>query len=175
MINNKKDKFKALFAGIFSQWVLSAASIIIYILMNRVFHQDMVFLLAFSIINLMISIYNLIPFIKLDGYWIISLFLNMQNLYQKSLLYLFSKLRFIKKEYESEERVNVLLCYGIVASIFYVLLWGTIITSIYEVLRVYVGDSVSIIAVIVMIGVIIYQLFGKLIYYRRTNNLTRAD
>ncbi|MBU3089191.1 M50 family metallopeptidase [Clostridium gasigenes] len=160
-INNKKEKIKALFSGIFIQWFLSAIAIINYILLNKTFNIDLEFLLIFSLINIFISFYNLIPFTKLDGYWIVSFILNKQNLYQKSLSFIFSKLKIVSKPNVAKEKKSILLAYGIAAIIFYILFWGFSLTQIYGLLELVVASPIAMGLVTIIIFIIIYQLFCR--------------
>lgn len=46
------------------------------------------------ILNITSIMFNAIPFIRLDGYWILSFIVDIDNLYKKSL----RKIRYIQKE-----------------------------------------------------------------------------
>lgn len=84
MSNNKRAKIKIYLAGIISQITISCITITGYtiLLINNI-RIDL--LLIFAAMNFIVAIGNIIPFIKLDGYWILSTYLGIYNLEAKSL------------------------------------------------------------------------------------------
>lgn len=85
----------AFFVGFFS---------LIYKITNLTFCKMMILL------NITSIMFNAIPFIRLDGYWILSFIVNIDNLYKKSL----RKIRFIQKENRLEDwKDYFILIYGV--------------------------------------------------------------
>lgn len=88
MLKNKKGQILSSFAGIYTNIiVLSISSIIFALAPSRL-------TAAFIILNITTIITNIVPFIRLDGYWMLSFTLGISNLYSKSkkgVLKLFQK------------------------------------------------------------------------------------
>lgn len=70
---NAKDKIKIINAGIKMQFVISS----VVILLGSI--TPSLFLSVLFIVNLVTLITNLLPFLKLDGYWAISTFLGVSD------------------------------------------------------------------------------------------------
>ena len=77
----KKHKIFTLLAGILVQLIMFAVMTILYV----VYFNDSNWLATFICWNLMMIFSNIIPVIKLDGYWILSNLIEIPNLYEKSL------------------------------------------------------------------------------------------
>lgn len=129
LIKDKKKKVIIFGAGIFSQLLLSALSVLVYFSLARVGYKPSV-LIYYSLSNVAVAIYNLIPFIKLDGYWILSTLLGIQNFREKSidLVLAFILRKNIKERYE--RRKGLLLSYGILAMIFTSSIWITLLVQV---------------------------------------------
>ncbi|UUZ94703.1 M50 family metallopeptidase [Paenibacillus sp. P25] len=65
----KGPKAVVLLAGIISQWILSALACLVYFLMEGTGHRAEL-LLYYAVTNIGLSLINLFPFVKLDGYWL---------------------------------------------------------------------------------------------------------
>ncbi len=81
MFSKKKEKVITLLAGVFVQLIIFSLVSILY----HYFFWGSSFLATFAIWNLLMIVSNIIPVIKLDGYWILSSVLDIPNLYEKSL------------------------------------------------------------------------------------------
>lgn len=77
---NKKEKIVTLFAGIYVQLIIFAITSILF----SNFYDNSILLATFVSWNLLMVISNIIPVIKLDGYWILSNLVEIPNLYEKS-------------------------------------------------------------------------------------------
>jgi putative peptide zinc metalloprotease protein len=73
------EKITVASAGIVMQLLLAAVSGVVFLF------SGWSVLLMFAMINLVIAIFNLIPFVKLDGYWILVHFLEEPQLQKKGL------------------------------------------------------------------------------------------
>lgn len=83
MFKKKQAKIITLLAGIFVQiFILSIMSILYHFI-----YEGSSFIATFALWNLIMVVSNIVPFIKLDGYWILSSWVNIPNLYEKSLKY----------------------------------------------------------------------------------------
>ena len=81
----------------------------------------------FAVASLIVSIYNLIPLVKLDGYWYLSAALNVTNLMDKGVMMAYAT--FFDREIIPALQVTnghrrILAVYGIAALIFKPLFWG---------------------------------------------------
>lgn len=79
--NKKKPKIATLLAGIIVQLIMFSIMTLLYV--N--FYSGSYWLATFICWNLLMTISNIIPVIKLDGYWILSNVIDVPNLYEKSM------------------------------------------------------------------------------------------
>lgn len=153
-----KEKYKKVLvtsAGIISQLVLSSIAIVINYLLGYFNNSsDILFYYAVSMIG--ISIFNLIPFVKLDGYWILSHALGIDNLRSKSIKY-FINMFFTKniEVYESKEKA-ILFSFGLCSIIFAPLFWGYSIFLINRTVYNLIGNSSVYISGLFILILIIY-------------------
>jgi putative peptide zinc metalloprotease protein len=114
-------------AGIYLQFVLGSCSILVWFITGSSFGTWGRLALLFSFVNYFSGCLNLIPFIKLDGYWILSAIVQIDNLRQKSfeflgLVFMTKFLGISRSKYKllkpgKKERI-VFSLYGIMAVIF---------------------------------------------------------
>lgn len=78
---DKKQKIITLGAGIYVQLLIFSLCSIIYDL----YFEQSTWLATFILWNVLMIFSNILPFIKLDGYWILSNIVEIPNLYEKSL------------------------------------------------------------------------------------------
>ena len=81
----------------------------------------------FALSNLVVSVYNLIPLVKLDGYWFLSAVLQVNNLMDKGFLMAYAT--FFHRNTLPELRMpagqrRLLAGYGVAALLFKPLFWG---------------------------------------------------
>ncbi|QDH21724.1 daptide biosynthesis intramembrane metalloprotease [Saccharibacillus brassicae] len=145
LFKKKRHKLAVLFAGIYSQWMMTAISAItFYGLLQAGIEAPL--LLYYSIANLGMSLLNLIPLVKLDGYWMLCHSLGIVNLRQKAFRAVFSKILprskrkdGMKANAERPFEKRVLLLYGIAAAAFTPLFWGWGIYQLIDRLQPYLG------------------------------------
>lgn len=154
LLKNKKQKIIIFGAGIFSQLVLSAVSVITYFIFTKLGFSPKI-LIYYSFSNLVIALYNLIPFIKLDGYWILSTLLNIQNLREKSINLILALIikKNIKERYERNK--TVLIIYGLLAVIFSVIIWSTIIMKLIQCTTYNESEMLKVVPMILIILIIV--------------------
>ncbi|ADI28152.1 M50 family metallopeptidase [Geobacillus sp. C56-T3] len=78
---DKKQKIITLIAGVYVQLIIFSLCSIIY---DLYFGQS-TWLATFILWNVLMIFFNILPFVKLDGYWILSNIVEIPNLYEKSL------------------------------------------------------------------------------------------
>lgn len=162
-IRSKRKRVAALVAGIFSQTVLGGIAILAYLLIGAVSSVNADYLLLFAMLNGLLCITNLIPFIKLDGYWILSILLGTQNLYENSLKYLFQ--RVTRKEDGETSRTGEarpLLSYGISAALFFLALWGYVFFSLYGTVKSILGPAFATALILTAAVLLIIQVKNSL-------------
>lgn len=161
ILQNKKRKLYVSVAGLYVNSFLSVISIILYFVLSQ---SKAVgdFLLFYYVANVGFIIYNLIPFVKLDGYWLLASILDINNLYTKSIICsivaIFDR-KLMKKASVSKIKRNVMIIFGFCSMIFRPIFWSFTLVSIKQQL----GNSLSsnvinigigIVAVIVVIDLI---------------------
>lgn len=140
-IDKKYKKVITFLAGILSQLIISSFVFIIYYILSKIGYNISI-LLYFVIVNVTIAIFNLFPFVKLDGYWILSSVLNVYNLRTKSFEYLVAiiigKFNVIK-----EKRIyKVIVAYGVCAVFATFFMWLMGITGALEIIKGYISERV---------------------------------
>ncbi|MEW5323126.1 M50 family metallopeptidase [Geobacillus thermoleovorans] len=78
---DKKQKIITLIAGVYVQLIILSLCSIIYDL----YFEQSTWLSTFILWNVLMVFSNILPFLKLDGYWILSNIVEIPNLYEKSL------------------------------------------------------------------------------------------
>lgn len=101
-------------------------SIIISLITSIVFPYNRTFSVALTCINNLLILQNLNPFLKLDGYWILSDFFNIKNLHQKVTNTLKEIVRF--KLPKSQDNTAKKLLYAMYIYIFLGLIYFTYFT-----------------------------------------------
>lgn len=165
LLKDKKKKAIIFGAGIFSQLLLSAVSVLVYFSLSRLGYKPSV-LIYYSLSNVAVAIYNLVPFIKLDGYWILSTLLDIQNFREKSidLVLAFVLRKNIKERYE--RRKVLLASYGILAMIFTSSVWIALLIQVNNYTS-NIQNAVFRMAPAVLAGIIAFHLIKTLKVKRR--------
>lgn len=114
--NKKSEKIKVYMAGTIAQIVISAVAIIIFSILFYGFGLRFDFILMFSIMNLLGAALNIVPFVKFDGYWILTTILNQYNLDKRALSEVIGLFKFDRK------RNFKLVAFGVVSLFFKVYL-----------------------------------------------------
>lgn len=131
LFKRRRHKLAVLFAGIFSQWTMSAVAVILYSLLIRS-GTEVPLLFYYAIANLGISMINIIPLVKLDGYWMLSHGLGIANLRTRAFRLFFQWINPWHKEGGEQEQQKsaagrekiFLWLYGLSAALFTPLFWS---------------------------------------------------
>ena len=82
MFKDRKKSFSVAVSGIAINYAMGTLGCILFILLAA--HNIYIPLLLFYYLaNLGFVVFNLIPFVKLDGYWVVSSLLEVDNLMDK--------------------------------------------------------------------------------------------
>lgn len=155
-----KKKKKVILAGVYSQLLLNA---ILSILLLLVDSNNSSIYNAFEYIfitNLILIIANLIPFLKFDGYWLLSSYLNRDQLYEKSI-----SLVFKGRKNQVEIGTKVMWAYGIVLIFFYITAWGLSALYIFNSI-VQLNYIIAILTVIILGFIVLFDIGKKIKKYR---------
>jgi len=145
----KRHKLAVLFAGIFSQWLMTSIAILVYYSLLG-FHIQVPVLFYYGLANLGISMINMLPLVKLDGYWMLCHGLGIVNLRTKAFQAFFKLLTPWKRHKQdttgmsgavqtSMRERSILLIYGFAAVIFTPCFWGWGLYSIQQRLYSFIG------------------------------------
>lgn len=88
MFKNRKKSFGVAVSGILVNYTMGTIACIAYFLLESL-GMYMPILMFYYFANIGFVIFNLIPFVKLDGYWIVAALLGVDNLMDKSILTFF--------------------------------------------------------------------------------------
>ncbi|MGG0459731.1 hypothetical protein [Priestia aryabhattai] len=129
--NKNKHKIATLLAGILVQLIIFAIITILYVNM----HIDSNLFSTFICWNLLMIISNIIPVIKLDGYWILSSLVDIPNLYEKSLKLALGKNENVLFDEREVRKANFIKWFGIFNILFVFIsivlgIWGIYYLSI---------------------------------------------
>lgn len=136
--DSKKIKIIINLGGVYFQAIANLFFIAIFILSTNNLHTYI--LLKIITINSIIILFNLNPFFKFDGYWILSDLLNIQNLRKqvKITLNRLIKEKGITKEHLNESRRNIII-------IVYLILYYLFILLISAKLIIFIQANISMI------------------------------
>lgn len=168
---SKYKKIVVIMSGLISQTVIGSFSIILYYFSTSLgYNWD--FLLYFYFLNWGVITLNLIPLIKLDGYWMLTQLVEIDNLRDKSFKYIMSI--FISKYRElflksPSREIRAFKWYGWISIVFTTLLW---IYSIYFVLKLtsHVNKWLSIFVFSSLILLVIIHFYKVFTSYRMQMN-----
>ncbi len=125
-IQKRKHRARVALAGVFTNMILGLFTLLVAFLL--MFYNIIPLpLYYFSISCLWVSFYNLIPFVKLDGYWLLSATLGVTNLMDKGFLAayttIFDRKNIVQMHMTAVKRRLVAL-YGVIAFLFKPLFWS---------------------------------------------------
>jgi molybdopterin/thiamine biosynthesis adenylyltransferase/Zn-dependent protease len=86
------DRVKIASSGLYVQTILTCLTLVLWTLLHRA-GQPAALLAIFFFMNVSIIIFNLTPFVRLDGYWILSNVLGIPNLRNRAVEGAFSNVR----------------------------------------------------------------------------------
>lgn len=164
--NERRKRLVTLFAGIYVQLLILASSIILYYFLV----PASTFLATFIAWNILMILSNIIPVIKLDGYWILSNYFDIPNLYEKALrLALGDSEKILFNDHERSMK-KFIKYFGIlnISFVFISLLFGSV--SIYFISKRLEGflmyasvtiDSILYILTFIFFSIFLIKLFKK--------------
>ena len=159
----RKSKILVTSAGLIVQCICSGLALYGYLFCYFFFQTSPIILVYYSFLNLALILLNLIPFIKLDGYWLLTHFLNMTNLRDKSFMYLLSMI--IKKfkgysvSFNKKEKM-ILASYGVTSFVFTSFFWIYTCFNLYQFVFPY-NDIIGIILLIVLLTIMMIHILGN--------------
>lgn len=98
----------------------------VYYFLSKYLFINVDFLLYFWFGNIGVILFNLLPFVKLDGYWLLVSLTNVHNLMDKSVVALFAFFadRKTLKEVNTGWKRVFLVAYGGITFVFRPIFWG---------------------------------------------------
>ncbi|OPX45198.1 putative peptide zinc metalloprotease protein YydH [Ruminiclostridium hungatei] len=155
---SRKKKMLVSFAGVLVNFVAANIALIIYALLNYFHGINSAVLAIYYFVNIGLGIFNLIPFVKLDGYWILSGFANITNFMDKSINLLL-KLIVSPKEFAALEINNtrkfVMVLYGLCVCAVKPAFWAYSLYIINRYLSMVLGQK----TIYLIIFIAVYILF----------------
>jgi putative peptide zinc metalloprotease protein len=168
LLDKKYKKIITLLAGIISQWVISSLIIIIHILLSKIgCNKDI--LLYYALLNIILSLLNIIPFVKFDGYWILSTIMNVYNLRENAFEYLIAIIMGKSKFIIGKEKFVFVMCYGVLSFIFTMYLWYEVLFGLITFIRPLINE-ISYNLIIIIMTLIIGTHLLKLLF-KSTRNI----
>lgn len=125
-IHNKRQRAMVALAGILSNIFLGLVTFLLALIL-LFFDIVPMSLYYFFISCFWVSFYNLIPFVKLDGYWVLSAALGVTNLMDKGFIAAYTTLfdrRNITNINMTAAKRRLIAIYGILSFLFKPIFWG---------------------------------------------------
>lgn len=167
MIDDRKKRAVVAVSGILTNLFIGNVILIIAIILTY-FREPPILLYYLSISTLVVSIYNFIPFVKLDGYWIVSALSGMDNFMDKSVIIaytsIFRRRNLPQIKMKTGKRVLISL-YGLVSLFFHSLFWFYALVSIQNLLRIEGIWKNATNAFVIFF--LVFDITRNLIYYHR--------
>lgn len=167
---SRKSKVLVSFAGIFTNFIAANIALIIYGLLSAFYGIHSTILALYFFVNIGLAIFNMIPFVKFDGYWILCGLVNITNLMDKSLNLLvnliISPKKFIKLSISSQKKL-VMVLYGFCVSIIKPLFWLYSLYVLYNYFSLILGQKT--IYILIILGTyIVYTMVKSTIFRFRS-------
>lgn len=167
MIDEKKNRAYVALAGVYTNLFIGAFLLMITQILG--FFDIVLFpVIYFSVTTIAVALYNLIPFVKLDGYWFVSAVSGVVNLMDKSFLVAYVAC-FKKEEFKNMQisagKVVSLMLYFICTILFKPLFWCNNLFIITNVLKL--GAVWNILIVGAGILIISTDLVKTCIHYKK--------
>jgi putative peptide zinc metalloprotease protein len=141
---SRKKKVLVSFAGILVNFTAANIALIVYALFHYFYNINSTILVMYYFINIGLGIFNLMPFVKLDGYWILSGLVDITNLMDKSINLLI-KLIISPKEFITlgilGTRKLVMVLYGLCVCIIKPAFWIYSLYIIYKYFDLILGNK----------------------------------
>lgn len=172
IFKRKRHKLSVIFAGIFSQWIMSSTAVVIYYALTMAgIHAPLLF--YYAIANLGLSVINMLPLVKLDGYWMLSHGLGIVNLRTKAFRAFFQLILPWRNRSSARENLNsvnrwerfILLFYGFAATMFTPFFWSWGLYSVQKQLYSLIGTA----SFLITAGVACYLIYHMTKFIRVMN------
>ena len=146
------DKVIVSGAGIFFQMLVASISFSLFGFVHETFFAYL------AIANAFFAIFNLIPFVKLDGYWMLVHLSGQPNLRRKSLEAIDSAVRrFLGSGVSRGSSDRLLLAFGMAHLVFVPLFWLAGVAAIYRVAKI-LAPSLALYACAPFFALLLYRL-----------------
>lgn len=164
LLKSKKKKILISSSGILMNFLLANISMILFSIGLK---NDI--LVGYYLMNLGIGFYNLIPLVKMDGYWILSSILGETNLMEKSaisiLTFIMKPKKFIDFNLKNRKKL-IYIFFGISSLCFKVFFWTFSIWKVSEFFANFLGCN-SIYFIVFLGGLVIKSILQATIHYVR--------
>lgn len=174
IINKKNESVQVAIAGICINLFLGHLAAIAYVIFY-IKGNNYMFLMIYYFSNLGLAFYNMIPFVKYDGYWIMSALLKVNNLMDKGVL-LFILMSCNFKKYTNlklrSTKKYLLTVYGFICIVFKPIFWGYCISLIVSSIGKFTNNKVTILIMCGLVLIIILDLKKEL---KKYINLYKSD
>lgn len=140
MVSEKRKSFIVAASGVMTNHIIGSLALGLYVVLyHSGIYSDVC--IMFYICNLVNVVFNIIPFAKFDGYWMVKAISGMDNLYDKSIYMFFALVtgnkKYIVRVKKRSERIFQII-YGMLLYCFHWLLWGYAAYGMY-----YLGKNIS--------------------------------
>ncbi len=163
LFKNQKEKIFVSISGLYVNSFLCTLSLLIYFVIGQ-----KGLLLLYYASNLGFIVYNLIPFVKMDGYWFLSGCLNLSNMFTKSITMAFSSIfdvKLLKQSSVSIGKKTTLVIFGWLALFFRPIFWCFSIIQINDILNLIVPNIVGHIIMVLIIVLVVSDVIKFYIEY----------
>lgn len=162
MFNSRKKSLEVAISGILVNYLMGTLGVITYFIL-REFGLNIQVLLLYYFTNIGFVIFNLIPFVKLDGYWVLSALIKVDNLMDKSIIFFLNTLLDIKRTIKvkcSYIKKFILFLYGFIAILFRPFFWIISLSSVYN----FLGRNNLSIFLGLVLGILVLKDIINMIY-----------
>ncbi|MCX7842329.1 MAG: M50 family metallopeptidase [Clostridia bacterium] len=127
-----------------------------------------ILLFYMAVSTIIVSLYNLVPFVKLDGYWLLQALTGMDNLMDKSVILAYTTIfarKYLKDINIDPTKRRLLSAYGIISLFFHQLFWIYSYFTIKSIINLdgAWGNAIT----VIVAAVIILDFIKTLQYYYR--------
>lgn len=156
-----RHRILSLLAGIISQIMCSAILITTYYFFGDFSSRFWQYVIVIAIGNIFVALVNLIPFVKLDGYFILCMMLNISALREKSMNYISTIFDKRKRETVGKEIAYVYAGFGVISAIYTPVMLLSGILFIRRLIEPFVNENVlNVIVIGLTLLVIIWPIRG---------------
>ncbi|SFC02061.1 metalloprotease [Butyrivibrio sp. YAB3001] len=134
LMNKRKSTLGVALGGVHVNYLCGTLALGLYSVLHK-FGIDIMFLLFYYFANIGFIIFNLIPFVKLDGYWALAAMIGIDNLMDKGVIFFLTCIfdhGIIKEKICSIKKGLVLSIYGLGAIMVYPMFWVATVKMVYN-------------------------------------------